>query len=97
MRLTMNRRARRAILEAGGVLTVEARSNTRCWCAAHLQATVGEPDDPSTFASEVRDGIRVFTRGVIEERDGNLRPASSVVPKTVRIRQRHGVLSAHVG
>ena len=97
MRLKLNRAARRRIAEAGGALTLEACSENRCWCGAHLRATAGEPDDPGTYQLSETDGVRVFARGEIRPADGQVRPASTVVPHSIRIRERRGRLVAHVG
>lgn len=97
MRLTLNRRARRRIAEAGGAVTLEACSENRCWCSAHLRVTAGEPDDPGGYQLTETDGIRVFTRGEIRSADGQVRPADTVVPHSIRIGERHGRLVAHVG
>ena len=98
MRVTLNRRARRRITQAGGSLTLDACSDNRCWCSAHLRATAGAPEDPSGYVvTETPDGIRVFTRGQIRDSEGHVRPANTVVPHNIRVRERRGRLTAHVG
>jgi hypothetical protein len=97
MRLTLNRGARRRIAEAGGALTLEACSDNRCWCSAHLRASAGAPADPSAYQLTETSGVRVFTRGQIRSSDGQVRPANTVVPHNIRVRERRGRLIAHVG
>lgn len=97
MRLTLNRGARRRIAEAGGALTLEACAENRCWCSAHLRARAGAPADPGAYHLTETSGVRVFTRGEIRSADGQVRPADTVVPHSIRIRERRGRLIAHVG
>lgn len=97
MRLTLNRGARRRISEAGGALTLEACSENRCWCSAHLRATAGAPEDPSTYELTETGGVQVFTRGEIRGSDGKVRSANTVVPHNIRVRERRGRLVARVG
>ena len=97
MRLTLNRGARRRIAEAGGALTLEACSENRCWCSAHLRVSAGAPTDTSTYQLIETGGVRVFTRGEIRSSDGKVRPANTVVPHHIRVRERRGRLTAHVG
>ena len=97
MRLRLNRAARRRIAEAGGALTLEACSENRCWCSAHLRVTAGEPEDAGGYTLTEAGGIRVFTRGEIRSTDGGVRRADTVVPRSIRVRQHRGRLVAHVG
>lgn len=97
MQLKLSRRARRRIAESGGALTLDACSDSTCWCGARLQARAGEPENPGDYHQSEADGVRVFTRGQIRRADGQVRSADTVVPRHVRIRERRGRLVAHVG
>jgi hypothetical protein len=92
MEISIDRRARRCIDEAGGVLTVEVRAETGCMVIRRVEVRSGRPQEPDGFSEQHQDGITVFTRGVLEG-PGGARPLSAL-PARVRIRERDGAFIA---
>lgn len=97
MNIRIDRRARRHLKEAGGLLTLEARATTGCMVTRRVEAQMGKPEDPGAYSQLDADGITVFTRGVIESGDGTARPSPGTVPQAVRIGERDGQLTVEVG
>jgi hypothetical protein len=94
MKVKIDRRARRVIERAGGLLTLDARATASCLVTTRLATIVGKPEEPDGYAELDVDGITVFVRGVIETPDGASRPLPGAVPAQVRVRERDGQLVA---
>lgn len=79
MKVRIDRRVRRHLNDAGGLLTLEARAKTGCMVTRQVEARVGKPDDPDAYLELEVGGITVFVQGTIEQTTGpcSLRPAPS--------------------
>ena len=94
MELKIDRKARRRIAEAGGVVTVEARATLGCLVRTEVAVRTGKPEEPALFGESDVDGVLVFTRGVIDRGDGTEIATDSALPKKVRLRLDGEGLSA---
>ena len=97
MSVRIDRRARRHLKEAGGLLTLEAHARTGCMVTRTVEARAGKPDDPGDYAQLDVDGITVFLRGTIEAGGGTVRQAPGAMPRAVRVGARDGQLTVVIG
>lgn len=97
MDLKIDRKVRRQIADAGGLVTIEARAKAGCLVTTTLEARTGKPEEPALYTESEAGGVRVFTRGVVEGPDGSVRPSEAAVPKRVRLRGDGAGLRAEAG
>ena len=97
MNVRIDRRARRHLGNAGGLLTLEARAKTGCMVTRQVEARVGKPDNPDAYLELDVGGITVFVRGTIEANDGTVQPSPGAMPPDVRVSERDGRLTLAVG
>lgn len=97
MNVRIDRRARRHLKDAGGLLTLEARATTGCMVTRQVEARVGKPENPGAYSQLDAGGITVFIRGMIESGDGTVQPSPGAVPRAVRVGERDGRLTVEVG
>lgn len=97
MDVRIDRKARRHIADAGGLVTIEARAKTGCMVRTELEVRTGKPQEPALFSEVDAGGVRVFARGVIEGPDGTARPSDGALPKKIRLKEDGGRLSAEAG
>lgn len=97
MDVRIDRRARRHLSQAGGLLTLEARAKTGCMVTRQVEARAGKPEDPDAYTQLDVSGVTVFVRGVIEGGDGTIQPSPGAVPRAVRVGERDGRLTVEVG
>ena len=97
MNISIDRRARRQLSEAGGLLTLEARAKTGCMVTRQVEARAGKPDNPDADSQFEVDGITVFVQGTIEAHDGTVQPSPGAVPPNLRVSERDGQFTVMVG
>lgn len=97
MDIRIDRRARRHLTGAGGLLTLDALARTGCMVTRQVEARAGKPENPADYAEVDVRGITVFVRGSIENGDGTVQPAPGAVPPSLRISERGGRLTVDVG
>lgn len=96
MNVSIDRRARRQLNDAGGLLTLEARAKTGCLVTRQVDARAGKPENPDAYTELDVGGITVFVRGTIEAQDGTVQPSAAAVPRDLRISERDGQLTVTV-
>lgn len=97
MELKIDRKARRRIEEAGGLITIEARAKMGCLVRTDVAVQTGKPEEPALFTETEVDGVRIFARGLIERADGTEIATATALPKKVRLREDGGALSVQPG
>jgi len=96
MNISIDRRARRHLSDAGGLLTLEARAKTGCMVTRQVEARAGKPESPDAYMELDVGGVTVFVRGTIEAQDGTSQPSAGAVPRDLRISERDGQLTVMV-
>jgi hypothetical protein len=94
MEIRVDRRARRRIDDAGGLLTVEVRAETGCMVTRRVEARAGRPPEPDGFSEHRQKGMTVFARGVLAGPAGVRPLTDSALPARVWISERDGALAA---
>lgn len=97
MDLKIDRKVRRRIAEAGGLVTIEARAKTGCMVTTELEVRTGKPEEPTLYTESEAGGVRVFARGTVEGPDGSVRASEAALPARVRLRDDGGRLRAEAG
>jgi hypothetical protein len=97
MEVRIDRRARRVVEDAGGLVTVEVRATIGCMVTRRVEVRTGKPDDPGPFVEHQVGSLRVFARGELDG-PGGVRPLpEGALPAQVKIRCRGGTLVAEAG
>jgi hypothetical protein len=97
MNVRIDRRARRHLSEAGGLLTLEARAKTGCMVTRQVEARAGKPDNPNDYLELDVGGLTVFVQATIETHDGTVQPSPGAMPQDLRVSERDGELTVTVG
>jgi hypothetical protein len=97
MNVRIDRRARRHLAAAGGLLTLEARAKAGCMVTRQIEARAGKPDNPDAYLELDVGGITVFVQGTIEGQDGTVQPSPGAVPPDLRVSERDGQITVVVG